>query len=215
MRPTSVPSQSEANVPLTASGAFSTCLPVPPRQSATSGRVIQGGCGMTEAGVSSQPVLLERLENGVLTLTLNRPERLNALNDALHEALADGMARAAASEACRVVLITGAGKGFCAGADLADRTLAPGQARPDLGEFARQALQSADPRHAQPTETGGLCSQRAGGGRRRQFRARLRRRARREIRQISAGLRPRRARARRRRHLDPAAARRATRGPAR
>ncbi len=89
---------------------------------------------MTEAGVSSQPVLLERLENGVLTLTLNRPERLNALNDALHEALADGMARAAASEACRVVLITGAGKGFCAGADLADRTLAPGQARPDLGD---------------------------------------------------------------------------------
>ena len=90
---------------------------------------------MTEAGVSSQPVLLERLENGVLTLTLNRPERLNALNDALHEALADGMARAAASDACRVVLITGAGKGFCAGADLADRALEPGQARPDLGEL--------------------------------------------------------------------------------
>ena len=89
---------------------------------------------MTEAEVSPQPVLLERLENGVLTLTLNRPERLNALNDALHEALADGMARAAASDACRVVLITGAGKGFCAGADLADRALAPGQARPDLGD---------------------------------------------------------------------------------
>ena len=43
-----------------------------------------------EAEVSSQPVLLERLEAGVLTLTLNRPERLNALNAALIEALSAG-----------------------------------------------------------------------------------------------------------------------------
>jgi 2-(1,2-epoxy-1,2-dihydrophenyl)acetyl-CoA isomerase len=83
---------------------------------------------------SSQPVLIEALEGGVLTLTLNRPERMNALNVALGEALGRAVGRTAADNACRVVLITGAGKGFCAGADLTDRTIKPGEARPDLGE---------------------------------------------------------------------------------
>ena len=45
---------------------------------------------VAEAEVSSQPVLLDRLEAGVLTLTLNRPERLNALDAALIEALSAG-----------------------------------------------------------------------------------------------------------------------------
>ena len=47
-----------------------------------------------EAQVSSQPALLDKLEGGVLTLTLNRPERLNALNAAMIEALAAGIKRA-------------------------------------------------------------------------------------------------------------------------
>ena len=75
--------------------------------------------------VSSQPVLLEKLEAGVMTLTLNRPERLNAFNTALHEALFAGVERAAADPDCRAVLLTGAGKGFCAGQDLTDRVVAP------------------------------------------------------------------------------------------
>jgi 2-(1,2-epoxy-1,2-dihydrophenyl)acetyl-CoA isomerase len=86
-----------------------------------------------EADVLSQPVLLDRLENGVLTLTLNRPERLNALNGALIEALSAGIKRAGTDPECRAVLITGAGRGFCAGADLANRAFSPGDARPDLG----------------------------------------------------------------------------------
>ena len=86
-----------------------------------------------EAQVSSQPVLLDRLERGVLTLTLNRPERLNALNGALIEGLSAGIKRAGTEPECRAVLITGAGRGFCAGADLANRAFAPGDARPDLG----------------------------------------------------------------------------------
>ena len=92
------------------------------------------------AQVTSQPVLLDRLEAGVLTLTLNRPERLNALNAALIEALAAGIKRAAAEPDCRAVLITGAGRGFCAGADLANRAFAPGEARPDLGQALEKGI---------------------------------------------------------------------------
>jgi len=87
-----------------------------------------------EARVSSQPVLLERLEGGVMTLTLNRPERLNALSSPLIEALLGAVKRAGAEPECRAVLITGAGRGFCAGADLANRAFSPGDARPDLGQ---------------------------------------------------------------------------------
>ena len=93
-----------------------------------------------EAEVSSQPVLLDRVEGGVLTLTLNRPERLNALNGALIEALSDGIKRVGTDPECRAVLITGAGRGFCAGADLANRAFAPGDARPDLGEALEKGL---------------------------------------------------------------------------
>ncbi len=76
---------------------------------------------------SSQPVLLESREEGVLTLTLNRPDRMNAFNVALHDALAAAIRRAAADEGCRVVVLTGAGKGFCAGQDLADRIVCAGR----------------------------------------------------------------------------------------
>jgi 2-(1,2-epoxy-1,2-dihydrophenyl)acetyl-CoA isomerase len=93
-----------------------------------------------EVQVSSQPVLLERLEGGVLTLTLNRPERLNAFNAALIEGLSSALKRAAADKECRAVLITGAGRGFCAGADLANRAFAPGETRPDLGEALEKGL---------------------------------------------------------------------------
>ena len=93
-----------------------------------------------EAEVLSQPVLLDRLEGGVLTLTLNRPERLNALNTALIEALSAGIKRAGAEPECRAVLITGAGRGFCAGADLANRAFSPGGARPDLGEALEKGV---------------------------------------------------------------------------
>ena len=86
------------------------------------------------AASSSQPVLLEALDEGVLILTLNRPDRMNAFNVALHEALAAAVRRAGEDDACRAVLLTGAGKGFCAGQDLTDRVVSPGTGRPDLGE---------------------------------------------------------------------------------
>jgi 2-(1,2-epoxy-1,2-dihydrophenyl)acetyl-CoA isomerase len=73
-------------------------------------------------------VLLEQLRDGVLTLTLNRPEKFNSFNGALHKALADALRRAAADEACRAIILTGAGKGFCAGQDLGDESVAGGAA---------------------------------------------------------------------------------------
>jgi len=60
---------------------------------------------------------------GVLRVTLNRPEKLNAFNPAVHQGLADAMTRAESEAAIRCVLITGAGRGFCAGADLTQRDM--------------------------------------------------------------------------------------------
>lgn len=58
--------------------------------------------------------------DGVRTITMNRPERRNALNNGLLEALRAAFAGAAADEAIRSVVLAGAGKGFCAGADVSD-----------------------------------------------------------------------------------------------
>jgi 2-(1,2-epoxy-1,2-dihydrophenyl)acetyl-CoA isomerase len=85
-------------------------------------------------------VLLDKLEAGVMTLTLNRPERLNAFNGALLQALFAAIECAGAEPGCRAVLVTGAGRGFCAGADLANRALAPGEARPDLGQVLEKGV---------------------------------------------------------------------------
>jgi len=62
--------------------------------------------------------VLSAVVDGVLTLTLNRPQRLNAMNNALIEAMNRELARAKDDPAIRAVLLTGAGRGFCAGADL-------------------------------------------------------------------------------------------------
>lgn len=75
-------------------------------------------------------LLVDRRE-GWVRLTLNRPDRLNAFNEALHHALAAALDEAAADETCRAILLTGAGRGFCAGQDLSDRV--GGAQPPDLG----------------------------------------------------------------------------------
>jgi 2-(1,2-epoxy-1,2-dihydrophenyl)acetyl-CoA isomerase len=75
------------------------------------------------------------LENGVLTLTLNRPQRLNAMSNALIEAMNRELTRARDDAAIRAVLLTGTGRGFCAGADLAGGGTVDSAANvpPDLG----------------------------------------------------------------------------------
>lgn len=68
---------------------------------------------------SPEPVLLEDLNEGVLTLTLNRPASMNALSRDLREALLDAFRAAERDDAVRVVILTGAGdRAFCAGLDL-------------------------------------------------------------------------------------------------
>lgn len=84
-----------------------------------------------------EPVLLVDRHDGWVKLTLNRPTRLNAFDEALHVALADELDAIAGSETVRAVLLTGAGRGFCAGQDLsAVPTAADG--RHDLGAVVQR-----------------------------------------------------------------------------
>lgn len=69
-------------------------------------------------GEAGDEVLLS-VERGVATITLNRPERLNAWTHELGDALAARIEQAAADRAARAIVITGAGRGFCAGGDVA------------------------------------------------------------------------------------------------
>ena len=76
--------------------------------------------------------VLMSVDAGVLLITLNRPEKLNALNPEMHERLAAALGRAENEGEIRSVLITGAGRGFCTGQDLAERDVSPGAPPIDL-----------------------------------------------------------------------------------
>jgi 2-(1,2-epoxy-1,2-dihydrophenyl)acetyl-CoA isomerase len=79
------------------------------------------------------PVLVSH-EGAVRTLTLNRPKSLNSFTGAMHEALLAAFEAAAEDRAVRCVVLTGAGRGFCAGQDLADPAVAPSAGgAPDVG----------------------------------------------------------------------------------
>ena len=77
--------------------------------------------------------ILFAIDGGVARLTLNRPDRLNSFNDAMHAEVRDALGRVREDASVRVLLLTGAGRGFCAGQDLADRAVAPGEEPVDLG----------------------------------------------------------------------------------
>ena len=64
------------------------------------------------------PAVLQRLESGVLTLTLNRPERRNAVDEATADLLHEAVRAVRDDEGCRVIVLTGAGPTFCAGWDI-------------------------------------------------------------------------------------------------
>jgi 2-(1,2-epoxy-1,2-dihydrophenyl)acetyl-CoA isomerase len=79
-----------------------------------------------------ETVLLE-IADGAAHLTLNRPDRLNSFTVQMHDEVSRALEAVANSDA-RVLVLTGAGRGFCAGQDLADRAVAPGGEGVDLGE---------------------------------------------------------------------------------
>ncbi len=77
--------------------------------------------------------VLVTMDHGVLRLTLNRPDKLNSFNEDMHRALRAAFERAHEDTSVRAVLLTGAGRGFCAGQDLGDRDPRKGGPAPDLG----------------------------------------------------------------------------------
>ena len=75
-----------------------------------------------------------KIENGIAVLTLNRPDRLNSFTQAMHREVRAALDQVQADKTVRVLLLTGAGRGFCAGQDLNDRAVEPGAPGVDLGE---------------------------------------------------------------------------------
>jgi 2-(1,2-epoxy-1,2-dihydrophenyl)acetyl-CoA isomerase len=82
----------------------------------------------------SYDTILFSVDGGIARLTLNRPDKLNSFNTQMHGEVRAALERLPNSGA-RVLVLTGAGRGFCAGQDLGDRAVAPGsQLDVDLGE---------------------------------------------------------------------------------
>ena len=74
------------------------------------------------------------LNDGIAVLTLNRPDKLNSFTQAMHLEVRSALVAVKTSPTARVLLLTGAGRGFCAGQDLSDRAVEPGAEGVDLGE---------------------------------------------------------------------------------
>jgi 2-(1,2-epoxy-1,2-dihydrophenyl)acetyl-CoA isomerase len=82
----------------------------------------------------SYGTILFECNAGIARVTLNRPERLNSFNSLMHEEVRLALHEVKEDASCRVLILTGAGRGFCAGQDLSDRVVTPGSAATDLGE---------------------------------------------------------------------------------
>lgn len=80
-----------------------------------------------------ETIILDRAE-GVATLTLDRPDKLNSVNETMHAEIREALAEIEADAAVRAMLLTGAGRAFCAGQDLSDPALGAPGGSPDLGD---------------------------------------------------------------------------------
>jgi 2-(1,2-epoxy-1,2-dihydrophenyl)acetyl-CoA isomerase len=77
--------------------------------------------------------ILFDVRQGIARLTLNRPDKLNSFTVAMHEEIRTALEQIKADRSVRVLVLTGAGRAFCAGQDLADESVAPGVGKVDLG----------------------------------------------------------------------------------
>ncbi len=100
--------------------------------------------------MSEHPEILYEVKERIATITLNRPERLNAYTGTMADSLKQAMGEAAGDPDVRVIILTGAGRGFCAGADMSilSRQAQAGRGRSgqaDLGEVERKFVSSLGP----------------------------------------------------------------------
>ena len=96
---------------------------------------------MTTAIDTGTPDLLASLDAGVLTLTMNRPEARNAMSAAMNQALQQQLAAAELDTAVKCIVLTGAGKGFCAGGDV--KGMAAKSDKPGDGTVGAQTIDEA------------------------------------------------------------------------
>jgi len=92
----------------------------------------------TDQPINEMDLILTAASEGVLAITLNRPDVLNSFNLAMANALLAALRVAADDPSVRAVLLTGNGRAFCAGQDLADVLPADGRPMPDLGDVVRR-----------------------------------------------------------------------------
>ena len=87
----------------------------------------------------SDQLILTETDQSVARITLNRPDVLNSFNRPMAIALRDALQAAAADPAVRAILLTGSGRAFCAGQDLAEPMPVDGEGKPDLGDAVRES----------------------------------------------------------------------------
>src|SRR6202158_188972 len=100
------------------------------------------------------PDLIETIEDGIATLTFNRPERMNALSTPIMEGLLHGLPRLTGDPAVKVIVLTGAGRAFCAGGDV--KSMAEGGERRSAAEATahlRSPMEVSRIRHELPKPT--------------------------------------------------------------
>src|SRR5262245_16666652 len=114
-------------------------------------------CGLDHARRESMTQdLLEAVTNGVAVLTMNRPDRLNALSLPMLDALQEALPRLAADGTVGVVVLTGAGRGFCAGGDvkaMAEGTEAEGETLEERAQALRARMETSRWLHEMPKPT--------------------------------------------------------------
>ena len=152
-----------------------------------------------------ETIRLRRAPDGIARVTLNRPDRLNSFTARCTRNCATRWRTVTADAGVRVLLLTGAGRGFCAGQDLSDRAVAPGGAPVDLGASIESNYRPLVLALRTLPRAGRLRGQWRRGGRGRQYRAGLRPRRRRRSRRASSRPSARSASSRFGRHLLPAA----------